>query len=172
MRKASHRCDRKGLSCKLYDIVLAFIWLLGLWYGRVATQQPYDYLVPLIQRAVGRPMSLGGLFLVDVLPVLLSALAVRFCPSGLLVLCLFRAFGFSYCVHAVYIVFDGFTWLICPLFLFSEFLLSPVLYLYWSRNIIPVPSHPTKDLVICIVFAMIVGLTDHWIVSPFVAGLL
>lgn len=152
---------------------LASSWCVGLLFGVSAARCARTIIVPMMRSAVSASVSIPGLFAAAVLPFLLSAYAVSISePWLLLIISTLKAFGFSFCAFAVSLAFGQSSWLVRFLFLFSDYCLIPILYLYWLRHISEKGSGFRFETCICITAALVIGSIDYCIVSPFLASLI
>lgn len=159
------------LRCNKANLFLAVSWCFGLLVGTLSAASASNTLIPMMRGAVSCPVSIFGLLLAVYLPFLLSALAAWFYPSLIYGLCAFKAFCFSYCAYGINLTFGNSAWLIRFLFLFSEGLLLPVLYLFWMRHISAGRTKLISELVLCALIATVVVIVDILWISPYLIRL-
>lgn len=146
--------------------MLGIAWCLGLVFGVLASASAGHILIPIMRGVVTAPVSIIGLLIGVYLPFLLSVLAVRFCRPGIYVLAISKGFCFSFTGFSVWLAFGNAAWLISALLLFSEWMLLPVLYLFWLRHISGEKYPVWLDFLICSVIAAgVIGL-DCAYISP------
>ena len=162
-----------NLWCKLRKYLLAFSWCLGLLMGIATAHTASDKLVPLMYIATRSDVSVTGLFVSCVFPILLSACEVYFSePWLLLPISTLKAFGFGFCSFGVSLAFGSASWLVRLLFLFSDICVIPLLFLYWIRHIGDVSGKTGRELAGCIAVATAVAATDFYVISPFLVKLI
>lgn len=166
------RYDIHALWCKVCVPLLAFNWCAGLLLGMHFAAFSSPTLASLVRNAAGSIPSIIGSVVTGTLPFLISALAVKYHRPMLLPICFTKGFSFSFCGYGIGLTFGQSSWLVRPLFLFSDCCIVPVLYLYWLRNIHPDAKRSWKEFWLCIVYAVCVGCVDRWFVSPFLATLI
>lgn len=152
--------------------LLALSWFLGMLLGVPAAVAASSFLVPMMHQSIQCAVSIPGLLAATVVPFLLSAFAVSLSePWLLLIISTFKAFSFSFCSCGVSLAFGQSSWLVRFLFLFSDHLLIPLLYLYWMRHIRGQAINRSWELYGCIGAALLVGGIDRFLVAPFLASL-
>ena len=152
--------------------LLAFCWIAGLIAGAAYSCFSADFCTVLIRRSTVQGMSFSGMMTVTTLPFLLSALVISLSePWLLLVFSTFKAFSFSFCAWGVCLAFGQSSWLVLFLFLFSDFLLLPMLYFYWLRHIRGQAVTSLWMFSGLLFIALFVGMIDYQFISPFLASL-
>ena len=151
-------------SCKL---VILILWTVGFWLG-VCFAAYADNLTSLMRAFCDSGVSIVGLFLVPVLPFLISAVAIF--RSALLILyltCFCKSFllGFSVCI--VSSAFSGGGWLICFLLLFTDLLTVPALFLFQLRGAQRCGRLIWRDVVIAVLWFAAVSSVDRLWILPF-----
>ena len=171
MRSSKPACI--GFWNRFSPALLTLSWVTGMVLGAGFAYLSKQFLVPMVIDSVSAQLSITGLVSAGIVPFLLSAFAVFFCePWLLLIISMFKAFSFSFCATGVSLAFVQSSWLVRFLFLFSDILIIPVLYVYWLRCL----SHRCKvkrwelSLYLCIA-GLIVYLDCHFI-APFLKSLL
>jgi len=170
MIKGSTRFSFKPFWRKFSPYLLALSWFLGMLLGIPAAVATSEFLVPMMRQSMQCSVSIPGLLAATVVPFLLSALAVSLSePWLLLIISTFKAFSFSFCACGVSLAFGQSSWLVRFLFLFSDHLLIPLMYLYWMRHIQDQAVHRAWELYGCIGAALLIGGIDYFLVAPFLA---
>lgn len=173
MKKARFFSKMALWCCKTSPAFLALSWCLGLVCGILAARTARDTLIPLMRAAAGRPVWILDLLIVTTLPFLISAYAASLSePWLLLAISAAKAFIFSFCAYGVSLAFGQSSWLVRFLFLFSDSCLIPVLFLFWLRHIEKNAPVRRWELIVCLAVAVIVGIIDYRIISPFLVALL
>ena len=148
------------------------IWLAGLFVGMFVAVGAGDTCFFMMRNGTFSVVSIPGL-LVLALPFLITAVAVYFSLSWLLYLLVFCkaiSFGFSAC--AVTIAFSGAAWLVRFLLLFGNgCAILPLMWLWlhckWDAD----RGFPVQ-IGLCTAAALVMGILDFCVVSPFAALLL
>ena len=154
-------------------MVLASSWFLGLVLGIVFSIAAGDPLVSLMRTAVNSRVSISGLLTAILLPFLLSAFAVIFHESWLLILIAFlKAFMFSFVGFGVTVAFRSAGWLVRLLLMFGDCCSLPVLFWYWSRHVGVQESSSFSAIVVPFALLFCIGSFDFCVVSPFLATLI
>ena len=154
-------------------ITLMGVWLVGLSLGLVADRFYGDCFESLVFSAGCKPVRFADACLVAILPLLLSAFAVFFNKSWLLLpLSLIKAVSFSFCSEGLNMIFDSSGWLIRSMLLFSDIFLMPLLCWFMFRLIKGGTDNWHKELGICLITALFVGLLNYCVVSSFLVTLM
>ncbi len=152
--------------------LLAFSWLLGMLLGIPTAVASSSILVPMMRQSVQCSVSIPGLFTAAVVPFLLSAFAVSLSePWLLLIISTLKAFSYSFCACGVSLAFGQSSWLVRFLFLFSDHLLIPLLYLYCVRHIRCEVPHRPWEMCGFIGTSLLIGGIDYFLVAPFLVSL-
>lgn len=157
---------------KASPLFLACTWSMGMLVGTLAADSARTLLCTVIRNAVQLPATIPGLLTTTVLPFLFSAFAFSFYEPLLLVICVGKAFAFSYCAYGVFITFGSAGWLVRCLFLFSDCIIIPILLFYWIRLFSCVSTNPRRELLSCLGISMLIGGIDYYLVSPFLVTLI
>lgn len=161
------------MQCKESASLLSVLWSLGLVCGLFFVSLLDDFLFELFYDAsINRPLLLG-ILVVTILPIAVSAIAV-YCSAPLLiyVLCILKAFCFSFGLCGVVAVFGYSGWLIRLLLLFSDSCMAILLFWLWYRVLSPNHKAVLRDLLICSAIAAIIGMVDYFLVSPYLVVLM
>lgn len=111
--------------------LLSLCWLLGVLLGFLAALQADSCLAALMCRTATGTVSIVGLLFGCFFPFLIAAVAAYLSePWLLLIVCLLKAFSFSFCAFGISLAYGSAGWLVRILLLFSDLLLLPVLYFY------------------------------------------
>ncbi len=153
--------------------VLDFFWIAGLVSGAVTSFYAGDSFVSTMRTAASGCVSISALLSVLLLPLLFSAFAVYICQIRLLFPVAFaKAFCFSFIAMAVDSAFGSAGWLVRMLLLFSSGASLPVLWWFWNRSIVSPQDHNLSDFVTAILAIAVIAGFDHWLVAPFLTGLI
>ena len=152
---------------------LAFVWLAGLLLGSALAMSPGSTSDSLMRSVFSSTVSISGLLATLYLPLLFSAFAVYISQIWLLIpICFFKALFFSYIAAKFSLLLLSGSWLFRFLFLFSDCLTVPVLYLIWYRAF-----HRDRREVFCSCLLagflfLLIGIVDYRCISPFLIRLL
>ena len=160
-------------SRKVSTWFLAFCWIFGFFIGTETASFAGPLTLSLMRTAIFCRVSIVSLVLISVLPFLLSAFAVFFNKSWLLLpLSLIKAVSFSFCSEGLNMIFDSSGWLIRSMLLFSDIFLMPLLCWFMFRLIKGGTDNWHKELGICLITALFVGLLNYCVVSSFLVTLM
>lgn len=173
MIKGCSKVYFKSFWRKFSPWLLASSWFLGIVLGIPAALAASNFLVPMMRQSVQCPVSILDLLAVTVVPFLLSAFMVSLSePWILLIISTFKAFNFSFCACGISLAFGQCSWLVQFLFLFSDYLLVPLLYLYCVRHIQGQAVRRVWESYCYIGASLLIGGIDCFIVAPFLASLI
>ncbi len=151
---------------------IASAWLLGLLLG--AWISAYAGKLDSFQMLPGffTGSSFSGLVSVSILPFLIVAYAASTGHVSVLpLICFFRAFLFSFCGSTVFHSYGSAGWLIRLLFAFSDICSMPVFY-WFTLRCCRHKGSSGKELLACILFVMLFVCINHFVISPFWAGII
>ena len=160
-------------SRRVFTIILAFAFLLGLLFGAITALYAGPSALSMMRTAVYGRVSIVGLLSVTLLPLLLSAFAVYISQYWLIpVIAFIDAFTFGYHSILLFRLYPGSGWLIQCLLMFAGALSLPVLWYVWLHT----ASSRRSQLLRCFTAGAlaITGIVsiDFYFVAPFLADLL
>lgn len=159
-------------SRKVYVARLAFAWILGLVCGSMTALSADRSFLPLMRLAPLGQMSIVGLLVSILLPFLFSAVGLSLFGHWFLTLFVFvRAFLLSCVMSGVFITYGSAGWIVDLLFLFSDFLFTPVLLWFWIHSA-GCKQYVMRCGTVVLFLLLVIGYLDFRFVSPFLAGLL
>lgn len=150
---------------KFWIIQLACCIILGLLVGISIPAFSSSDTASLMLSAVSCRLSIVGLLVSSILPFLISAFAVSLSQPFLLLLQAFlKMLCFGFCSVCVINAFGSYGWLVRLLFLFTDFIIIPLLCWLWIRsNRIPYTSW-VIDCLCCCAIGLVAGCIDRiWI---------
>lgn len=157
------------LPRKYADSFLAFFWCIGLFCGIFIFFTAGDPTVSLMRLAVHSPASIVNLLLCELLPFLLSALAVFWGAYRLLYGCaFFRAVLFSFFSLGVFTAFGSAGWLLYLLLMFSDIVLCVLLYLFWLRCIDRKEGFRGAQAVAYLAGVLLTGSVNMTLIEPLI----
>ena len=152
-------------------MILASCWCAGMMLGILAAASAGEYLTAKMRSAASQPVSI--IPFLAYAPFLLSAVATHLRhPWLILPCCITKAFLFGYCAFAVTLAFGQSSWLVRYLFLFSDVVSIPIVYVYWLRCIKGNCAKGFWLSGICLVALLLVSLIDYFWIAPFLADLI
>lgn len=159
-------------SCISRAAFLAFLWTLSLICGGcVAANDPS--VVVLMRLAPLCQVSIVGLVYVIFLPFLISFISIhRGQTIWIYILLGIKGFLNGYCLSGISLVYGDAGWLMCGLLLFSGFAVNVyLLNLGFGK---PIGKHMLFhiDHAIALFVALMIGIVDYFIISPFLMRLL
>jgi len=158
-------------SCRKKQFILAFVWGLALGLGSLFAFTTQPVTLSLMCIAPMCHVSIFGLVVILLFPLLLSAIAVKFSVSGIIYLIvLVDGISFGYFMLGTVLAFGSPAWLIGLMLAFSKLaLIVPLLSFYlqcFSNKDSLMPS-----FINCFFAAMIIGMLDYLVVSPFLISI-
>lgn len=154
--------------CRAGKRYLAFCFALGMLLGFAYAGTDLANRLPLMRSVASAPVSIVSLFLVWLLPFLITAFAVFRLPSWcILPIAFCKAFSYGFALRCIYLAFNQAGWLIWLLLLFTDTAGLISLYTLWLRNIPKRSASWRRDLLITLGILTLVTVFDFCIVSPF-----
>lgn len=150
-------------------LVLAFFWLSGILSG-LRFAFTVEELPVLIYTVTRQQQTLWTAIWSSCYPVLLTAFAARYSKACGLGVSFFYAFRFAFSAVGMLLTFGPCGWLIQFLYLWPDYLLIPWLYILWLR-ILSNQGNQNRYFAICFFLAIIVGMLQFCIISPFLCRL-
>lgn len=160
-------CERRQLTWSL-----AFFWCVGLLAGAAVAASTDISRFNTMRTAVFSCVSISGLVVCLLLPLLFSALAVYISQIRLLVPIAFcKAFLFSFLSTAMWRLYPTSGWMLRQLLLFSDCLAAPVLLWLWIRLSLAPNRFAGRNIMAACVLMAVIGCLDLHFISPFLADL-
>ena len=159
-------------SRRVHVTVLALVLLSGYLTGGICSLVADSSVFQLMRMGATAHVPMASSLPVLLLPLFISSVAVY---TGLVWLvfpiALVKAFLFSYLCCTGLVLFPSSGFLFVLLFLCTDFLSMPVLCWLWCRYVCGSKAEPKVVNPVMLLVAGI-GIFDHQVVSPFLAGLL
>lgn len=150
---------------------MIFLWLFGFAFGAVVVYALPGSSVSLMRDTLLNPASLIGSSVAVFIPFLLSIVFLSFSNLKLYFAAVFaKAFSFGFVLCGIKLLFGGAGWLVL-LALFSDIFATPVLLLFWLRNISFCKKLRQSDVFVTFAILVCILLIDACVVTPFLAGL-
>lgn len=152
---------------------LAFIWTFSVFAGIILGSKSVPYYTSLMLSAASGPMSIAGMFLIFILPLVISIISIRFKVSFLVLpLALIKGFFYGFLTVSVYSALGSAGWLICLLLLFSNSILIVLLLWFWFKYLKVHNCCLMRDFLVAIAFGVLVCAFDAIMVSPFLTDVI
>ncbi len=159
--------------CRYRVAILAFFWIVGLLCGVSFASVAKDFDFPQMRSLAYSRVSIAGLAAVLVFPLTISAVAVYLnVPVFLFPICFLKAFSFGYCLYSISVAFGDAGWLVRVLLLFSDSCMMVPLLWFWCRHQGRKRKSIKRDLTVCTSFAALIGVTDYYLISPYLVELM
>lgn len=143
------------------------IWSVGLLLGCLLFwSHSITYGVP-VSALMKERLSVLGIFVVTLFPVIISALLHIVSQKIFLVYCFLKAFCFGFCFCFISSIFDGYPLHIRFLAQFSGVCMSVMLLIFWSRLILSSLKQFILEFFQLIFISIIVSLLDLLYITPF-----
>lgn len=157
-------------SSVIAAVKLSFVWLSGLVFGFFVGADTVFGFGPQFLSATSVYPAFLGILLVLFIP-LLCTVCLRFLisPDSVLLVVLLKAAVFSIVVIPCFCSWRSAGWLISRLLLFSDFFSLPVLIWTWYR--ILCCNFGRREVFVSVALLLIIGLTDYFVISPFLCSL-
>lgn len=154
---------------RIFLLTILFLsWIIGVFLGGAVFYLSKPSFVALMRSASCCTVSIVGLFILIVIPFLISAIAVFCsCPFLIFPLCFLSALSYGVCSFAVFASFGSAGWLAQLLIMFSENCAVLSLFVLWSQSICSSFHIKPSLFGICFSVAVIAGIIDFVFVSPF-----
>ncbi len=158
-------------ACKnhrLFNILLALIWILGIILGFYFAFQATVSVSHLMLSVIDSRLSIVGLLFVLIFPLLFVFVVLRLSRPLLVLPVIFtKAFFFSCCVFSVAFASGDAGWLVRWLFIFSDSCSVIVLLWFSFRNMAENREGLRTDFLISLIISAAIGCIDYFLVSPF-----
>lgn len=162
----------ENCKCRFCVVFLAFFWLAGISFGLYAANLASVHISSLMLTLVDQRVSIVGMLIIFIFPLLLSAVLIHFSAHRLLFLFAFlKAFCYSFSSCCIFLSFGSAGWLIQSLLMFSDTVLAIVLLWFWFRFFSAKTVELGRDAGICCIITACVVCIDYFMVSPFLASL-
>lgn len=152
---------------------LSFSWICSIAFGLAFALYTQPYTVSLMRMADFGRVSIVGLACIILAPLYLSAIAVYFRRTGwIYTIATLKGISFGFGIFVFTAVFGSAGWLMRLLIAFSDSAMLVPLFLFWIRHLDGSQRYLRRDLIICTVSALLIGLADYFIISPYTTAML
>lgn len=159
--------------CKACIFLLFFLWIFGIAFGCILGSEIHRNAASWMRTAPVCCVSIVSVLAVSLLPFLLTAFAVYFSQTWLILpLAFYKAFSFSFFSVITIFVFEGGGWLIRLLMMFPNIALVALLFLLWLRVLCGKCDQPYRNILICSGISTAITLFDYLCISPYLAFLI
>ena len=161
------------MKCNRHDIVLAFLWVLGLLVGMLFGHFSTEWFDAFFHQSALQHISLPGIAVVQLLPLLLSAMCVLVRRPGFLLILLFAdAVSCGFNIYGITAAFGSAAWLVYEMLCFSDTITAILLLWLSVRQFSGRKYYFEKDLVKCLIISLVIGTVDISCISPFLVTLM
>ena len=171
---AASLCNRPDpLFRKGRTVILAFVWLSGLFLGSflfVCRSGSFSSAIRGMTVSAAPMVSVVLVYLVPLFLLLICEFASR--PYLLLFLCFIRAFLFGFVSLGIVLSFGASGWLLRLLLLFPGFALLPVFYWFLHRRLSFGDISFFEDFILLFLAFLLVFSLDLGFICPFLTDLL
>ena len=150
---------------------LSFPWVTGLLLGMHFAYTASISISSLMHTVAYCRVSIVGLLFVLFFPLVISAMAISV-PFFLFPLAFIKALSYGFSFYSVMYAFGSAGWLFTMLLLFSDSCMSVLLNWLWCRHLFGKKHTLWRDMLNCALVAVLIGLVDYFLVSPYLADLL
>lgn len=162
---------RFRLNCIRHVSILAFLWTAGLLIGLFIPFR-FPMYVSLMRQAYACPVSIVGLIIILILPLLIAGLA---CSARSVIIYLFislKAFAQGAAISGSVIIYGSGAWLVHILFLFSDLFFNVVFLWFVFGDPVKQRSILHKEYIIALLCVIVMGFWDYQFISPFLVSVL
>ena len=150
--------------------LLIAVWLLGLILGTTLAAAASNRYFLMMRTAMNTRVSIVGLAVTVLLPLLFAAFAVyKDNTWALYPICLIKAFSFAFTGFSTVVVSGTAGWLIRPLFQFADICSAPVLCWFAMEHISGKRIRWKQNILTCLCLDFLVCCLDLCYISPFLA---
>lgn len=151
---------------------LALCWSGGLICGIILFALTGN-TASLMEQAASCGVSLRNLMLANLLPFLFSAFAVYLRqPKLIFLIAFFRGCLFSYVSIGTVTAFGSAGWLVQILLMFSDLLLTVLLYFYWLRHISGLQRFSAAQSAAVVASVFLMASVEYWWIAPILVRVL
>lgn len=153
-------------------VILAFYWFLGACFGIYLASASSEYNLSLMPILLTSNVSILGMLVVFTFPFVIAAVLAYFSLRHFLYFLGFcKAFCFSFASSCIFCFFGSAGWLMHALIMFSDTLLSVLLFWFLLRYIAGSGNLCWRDVCYCITISAVVICFDYYLVTPFLFSL-
>lgn len=152
---------------------LAFFWTFSIFAGIILGSKSVPHISSLMLSAASDSMSITGMFLIYILPLIFSIISIRLKVSLLILpLSVIKGFFNGFLSASVCVAFGSAGWLICLLLLFTNSVSSVFLMWFWFKYLHNPNSHLMRYFIICVTFSICMFAFDVFVISPFLSAVI
>lgn len=154
-------------------VSLSFLWCFGLSCGFLFALYVEPYVSSWMYSRVVGPVSIVGLLVAHVFPLIISIIAIRFRVTAVtLPIALFKSFLIGFCQCCVYFVFGNAGWMVKTLLMFSGSVNSVLLLYFWVLFINQTGQWHIKESLMFLSITVSVCMLDFYFVAPYLFSLI
>ena len=154
------------------QMLLCFVWLLGLLFGYGLSASCKPYFLPLMYSLFSQSVSIVGLLQIVSLPTLCIFLSLLFKNSIVLWIVFFiDAVAFSFSLGLLSSFLGSAFWLIGTLTVLSDGLLSLLLLFFLLITADDTPQTKLRAVFLFFCAEFLIVSMDYFVISPFMMGI-
>lgn len=158
--------------CSFRVCFLAFLWVSCLVVGCFIASGD-SFIVSLMRLAPGSEVSIVGLAVVLILPLLISVVGLYYQkPVVVYAFSSLKAFCSGYLLYAVSVAFGSASWLMRMLLLFSDIGITIIVLWLVFRHLNGRGRTFKADIALSFFAAIMIGIMDYLLVTPFLQSLM
>ena len=147
------------------------IWITGCLFGVWAAMLLPDSSAGMIRNLPGRG-NVINLFLLPLIPVLMTYIVARFSKVAVYVLIFAKGFSYCCCAGCVCLAYGSAGWLVERLFFLADILSLPALLWLWISVLYENTGRRLFRFVMVSLWIISVHIFDYYICSPFLISIL
>lgn len=151
-------------------LIIFIIWLAGILSGCLRYANTGRFFTAPITALIEEPLSFSGIFIVNLLPVIISLLLFFISQKALLIYCFVKSFGSGYCICFIYDLFNGCNLFIRYLLQFSGICMNTILLVFWCRLLSSSCKRFILEFFVFLSISVIIGLIDLFYIIPFLSN--
>lgn len=169
----NHVAEPDIFQRKFRRLTLAFFSLCGVSVGVITAYHADPYFLHMMRMAASMPVSIVGLSGVIVFPFLTTAVVSYIeKPSLLFPLSFLKSLLYSLAITSTCVNYSFSGWLVSGLLLFTDNTTFFLLHWYWARYINGFHKTAISDLLFIFLLALMIGIADLLLVSPYLTTLM
>ena len=150
---------------------MAAVWLAGMTVGGYLSTKISSVFNPYFDHILSAGFLVWSVMHILLVPLFASiCLYLLFGPDGVLPVVFLKAFGFSLTVAICAVTFKSAGWLVSRFVFFSDLWGIPVLLWLWF-SLLRRRLHK-RGIVISVLCILAIGLTDYFVIFPFLSAVL
>ena len=151
---------------------LAFFWCLSFTVGILFARSNQSVTVSLMCTAPMCRVSIFGLVVTRLFPLLLSAVAAYFSvPNMIFPIVFLKGASFGFCLFGAIMAYNSAGWLVFALLTFSEAVMIVPQLRFWSLCLSERTTKLHKHFISCFLAMLMLCAVDYFAIAPFLTAL-